>query len=342
MAKLFNENDEISEISTGIKNGKIAIFPTETVYGIGANALNESAVKKIFVAKGRPSDNPLIVHISDFEMLNNLVNDLNEIEKLLVNKFWPGPLTVILKKKDIIPNIVTCGMDTVGIRMPNNKIALSIIKKAGVPIAAPSANISGRPSGTNISDIFNELNDKVDYIIDGGNTVIGLESTVVKVDKNIVKILRPGKISPDDIAKLGLEVKLDTHIFENVKNGEIVESPGMKHKHYAPNILSYLVFSEREEKMIKKIQDIINENLDKKICVIGCEEHRSCFMSSNYISYGKMNNLFEISQNMFTVLRKVDNLNCDMCIIEGVEKKSIGIAIMNRLIRACGYNYLEI
>ena len=196
------EENKICEASNEIKNGNLVIFPTETVYGIGANALNDEACKNIFKAKGRAGDNPLIVHVNNLEMIKQIVEKPNEIEKELINAFCPGPFTIILKAKDIIPKSVTAGLDTVGIRMPSNKVAKKLIEYAGVPIAAPSANISGRPSGTNIEDIKNEFDGKVSVILDGGNVDIGLESTVVRVINNIVKILRPGKITKEDIEKL--------------------------------------------------------------------------------------------------------------------------------------------
>ena len=198
----FNEEkevkiEEIKEAANGIKEGKLVLFPTETVYGIGANALDTNAVKKIFVAKGRASDNPLIVHISNINMLEQIVENIGEIEKRLINKFWPGPLTIIFNRKseNIIPNSVTAGLNTVGVRMPSNEIARELIELSGVPIAAPSANVSGRPSGTNVQDIIEELDGKVHYIIDGGKTIIGLESTVIRVIDKKIEILRPGKRS---------------------------------------------------------------------------------------------------------------------------------------------------
>lgn len=345
--KIYNFKDridekELNEIACAIKNRKLIVFPTETVYGIGANALDSKAIAKIFKAKGRPSDNPLIVHVSDKDMIKDIVRNINEIEQELIDKFMPGPITIILPKSDIIPDNVTCSLDTVGIRIPENEIARKIIKKAGVPIAAPSANISGKPSGTNIEDIKKELNNKVDYIVDGGTCKIGLESTVVKVQNGVVRILRPGKISPDDIVKLGLKVELDLHIFNDVKAGEMVESPGMKHRHYAPEANAVLVEFDLNN-MIDSIKKIVYDNKDsyKKIAIVGFNEHSSFFESLDnieFISFGSINNLDEVSSNIFKVLRELDNKNIDFCIIEGVKKEGIGIAIMNRLLRACSYN----
>lgn len=207
MGKIFDWKNsineyELEEVVSRIRSGDLVVFPTETVYGIGTIALDSLATSKIYTAKGRPSDNPLIVHVSDFDMLKKCTKEISEIEEKLIKAFMPGPFTLILKKSDIIPNEVSANLDTVGIRMPSNKIANTIISRAAVPVAAPSANVSGRPSGTNISDIKKELLDKVSIMIDGGDSDIGLESTVVKVVDNIPVILRPGKISVEDIEKV--------------------------------------------------------------------------------------------------------------------------------------------
>lgn len=350
MTKIYDfknniESNELREVASCIRDGGLVVFPTETVYGIGANAINKDAVNKIFKAKGRPSDNPLIVHVSDKKMLNDVAKDINKIEEKLINSFMPGPITIILNKKKNIPDNVTCGLNTVGIRMPENKIAREVIKTCGVPIAAPSANISGKPSGTNIEDIKDELSNKVDIIIDGGNCDIGLESTVVKVKENKVIILRPGKVTPEDIRKIGLEVKLDTHIFSDVKNEEKVESPGMKHRHYAPKAKSVLVDFNNDD-MVSKIINILKENMKKynSIAIIGFEEHRKYFEKMEnikYLEFGRIGDLDQISRNIFKMLRKLDRDKVEFCIIEGVEKKGLGIAIMNRLLRACSYNEIK-
>ena len=323
-----------------IKNGGLVLFPTETVYGIGANGLDENAVKKIYMAKGRKQDNPLILHISDFNMLSKIAKNISEIEYTLIKAFWPGPFTIILNRTDIVPDIVTAGLDTVGVRMPSGNIAKELISYAGVPIAAPSANISGRPSGTNISDIFQELSDKVDYIIDGGECEVGLESTVVRVIDGIPNILRPGKISPEDIQKTVGTVKVDDHILKNIKMDEKVLSPGMKYRHYAPKSKCILVYSPNNQKMIEKVREISKGYYNPLI--ISCNENASCYDVRNKIMYGSKENLREIAQNIFKDLRKVDEFEPDIVIIEGVKSEGIGLAIMNRLIRACEYHYIKV
>lgn len=323
-----------------IKNGGLVLFPTETVYGLGANGLDGNAVKKIYKAKGREQDNPLILHVSNFDMVPKIAKNISDIEYTLMKTFWPGPFTIILDRTEIVPDIVTAGLDTVGVRMPSGPIAKELISYADIPIAAPSANVSGRPSGTNISDIFEELSDKVDYIVDGGECEVGLESTVVRVVDGIPNILRPGKISPEDIKKAVGIVKIDEHILKDIETDEKVLSPGMKYKHYAPKAHCVLVYSEDNEKMIKKIQEIIQKYTNP--LVISCNENAKYYDVKNKILYGSKENLNEIAQNIFKDLRKVDSFKPDIVIIEGVKNDGIGLAIMNRLIRACEYHFIKI
>ncbi len=342
MTKIINfknsiNNKDLEEIKNSFINGKLVIFPTETVYGIGANALDKKAVDSIFIAKGRAQDNPLIVHISNFDMLNNIVKKPNKIEQLLIDIFMPGPFTLILKKKKIIPDNVTCGLNTVGIRFPDNKIANTIIEYTNLPIAAPSANISSKPSGTNIDDIKEDFLDKVDIIIDGGNSKIGLESTVCKVINGIPTILRPGKITPNDIKNITGKVNIDKHVFINTKENDSVESPGMKYKHYAPTTPCILIYGKTDQDYI----DLINKYKEEKTTIIGFNEHKDYFKDYIFYNLGNKNDLDEIAKNIFTLLRKADKDNSNLIIIEGVKKEGLGIAIMNRLLRSCSFNYYE-
>lgn len=337
--KNSEDYDKIKDAAQVIKNGGLVLFPTETVYGIGANGLNEIAVKKIFEAKGRAQDNPLILHISNFEMLDEIATDITELEHKLMDFFWPGPFTIILNKKEIVPSVVTGGLNTVAVRMPSNKIANRLIQYAGVPIAAPSANISGRPSGTCLDDIYEELAAKMDYIIDGGKCEVGLESTVVKVENGEVRILRPGKITKEQIEQV-VSAKYDKHIFEDLKPGEQVLSPGMKYRHYAPQTRCVLVYSENSDKMVEKINEL-SKNY-KKVSVICAREDKLKYTVDNVLDYGSKDDLEEIASNIFTLLRKVDSKNSDIVFIEGIKKEGIGVAIMNRLIRACSHEYIEL
>lgn len=335
---LKNNNDytKIKPASESIKQGKLVLFPTETVYGIGANALNEEAVKDIFVAKGRAQDNPLIVHIANLDMLDNLVKNIGKIELKLMETFWPGPLTIVLEKKPIIPSIITGGLDTVAIRMPSNEIARKLIEYSKCPIAAPSANISGKPSGTLVEDIINELDGKVDYIIDSGKVEIGVESTVVRVVEDTVHILRPGKITPEDIQKLGLNVFIEKQILGEYKEGEKIMSPGIKYKHYAPKTECLMVYSKDEEKLVNKI----NENIKGKKAVVICKTKNLEKYNTPYkLDMGET--LEEITSNIFTLLRKADKYNAEIIVVEGVQKDGLGLAIMNRLLRACSHKFIE-
>ena len=334
--------EELKVICNLIKNGELVIFPTETVYGIGANALDKDAVSKIFIAKGRPADNPLIVHIADKRDIEKYVREITPVEQKLIDTFMPGPFTLILPKKDIIPDIVSGGLDTIGIRMPSNVIARGIISFSGVPIAAPSANVSGRPSGTSIEDIRKELEGRVSAIIDGGETEIGLESTVVKVIHEIPVILRPGKITDKDIIDAVGIAKYDNKIFEKVTEEQIVESPGMKYKHYAPNTKCKMVYCEDELDQIFYINRYIRQ-YKGDVALLSFDEHREKIVisDSRFISLGSKDNLNEIAKNIYSALRKADSINAEVILIEGVKREGIGIAIMNRLLRAAGYDILE-
>lgn len=329
------QEKELKKAAEAIQNGKLVIFPTETVYGIGANALNKEAVEQIFMAKGRAQDNPLIVHIAKKEMLTDLVTNVTPIEQKLMDAFWPGPFTIILEKRESIPDVVSAGLSTVGIRMPDSDTAKKLIEYANVPIAAPSANISGKPSGTNLQDIKREFWGKVEYMIDGGWVEIGVESTVVRVIDEKVHLLRPGKITPEQITKLVGDVIIDKHILGKLEKDEIVRSPGMKYRHYAPNTECVLVMGE-EENMINKINELICS--EENILVLAKTKNIDRYHTKCKLAMG--NTLEEISQNLFTLLRKVDNYNVDRVLIEGVKQEGLGLAILNRLLRACEYHVI--
>lgn len=337
---LRNDNNytKLEQAGKIIKEGGLVLFPTETVYGIGANGLDGNAVKKIYEAKGRASDNPLILHIANLEMLSQIAQNISDIEKNLMEAFWPGPFTIILNRTEIVPDIVTAGLETVGIRMPSGIIAQKLIEYANVPIAAPSANISGRPSGTNLEDIYDELKDKMDFIINGGSTEVGLESTVVRVINGVPHILRPGKITAEDIKNVVGTVEIDEHILHKTGEGQKILSPGMKYRHYAPNAKCILVYSKENNQLINKIQELASAY--KNPIIITQSENLEKLKGLRTIDMG--NSLEDISKNIFTILRKVDKYHPDIVIIEGVEKEGLGLAIMNRLIRACEYNYIEI
>lgn len=334
--------EELKIVCNLIKNGELVIFPTETVYGIGANALDENAVAKIFLAKGRPADNPLIVHIADRKTIEKIAKDITEVEQKLIDAFMPGPFTIILKKKDVLPSNVTGGLDTVAVRMPNNVIAKAIIQFSNCPIAAPSANISGRPSGTDIEEIRQELEGKVSAIIDGGKTEIGLESTVVKVVDETPIILRPGKITAEDIKSVVGKCIIDNTILSKVDENQKVESPGMKYKHYAPKTECLLVYCEDDLDQIFEINRIIKKYRGD-VVLLGLKEHSEKIVMSKerYIELGSKEDLDSVARNFYSALRKADEFNAQIVIIEGVKKEGLGLAIMNRMLRTCGFNYIE-
>ena len=343
MSKIYDwkekiKKQELNDVIEKLKNDEIVILPTETVYGLAASAYSDKACIKIFEAKGRAQDNPLIVHVSDKKMIYDITKGTNEIEEKLIDSFMPGPFTLILEKKECICDTVTCSGKTVGIRMPTNKIINEVIKESGLPLAAPSANVSGRPSGTCIEDIKNEFDEKVLIMVDGGKCDIGIESTVVKVEDGIPVILRPGFITEDDIKKVVGTVKLSDKLFKKVEKDEKVESPGMKYRHYAPKTKCVLV--DYKENQIDIINDLIDKNLD--CVVLGFIEDKDKIKISDekFICLGSKNNLKEVSSNVFSSLRKVDEMNCSLAIIEGLERKNFGLSIMNRLVRACENNVL--
>lgn len=334
------EEKTIQEASNVIKAGGLVLFPTETVYGIGADGLNEDAVKKIFKAKGRASDNPLILHIDNMDMLDIIAKDITPLEYKLMDAFWPGPFTIVLNKKECVPSVVTGGLNTVAVRMPKNIIANKLIHASKTPIAAPSANISGKPSGTCIEDIYDELKSNMDYIIDGGKCEVGIESTVVKVEKDKVIILRPGKITKEDIEGVFKSVILDEHIMGIMEEGEKVLSPGMKYKHYAPETKCIMLYSDDEEKIVNKIYEIKKEV--SNLVIICSEELKNKLDDTNILNYGSKKATLEIASNIFTLLRKADATKADLIVIEGIKEEKIGLAIMNRLIRACSHRYYKI
>lgn len=334
--------EELKIVCNLIRNGELVIFPTETVYGIGANALDENAVGKIFIAKGRPSDNPLIVHLADRRKIEEIAQDITEVERKLIDAFMPGPFTIILKRKPIVPDIVTAGLDTVAVRIPENVIARGIITFSGVPIAAPSANVSGKPSGTNIKDIRKELEGKVSVIVDGGETQIGIESTVVKVIDEVPVILRPGKVTPEEIEKVTGIVKIDKNIFGRISQNDIVESPGMKYRHYAPETSCKLIYCQDDLDQVFYLKKFVKE-YQGNVVVIGFKEHEEKLLldSERFISVGKKDDLESFAKNIYSALRKADEIKPREILIEGVKKEGLGYAIMNRLIRTCEHNFFE-
>lgn len=332
----------IEEAGKVIRNGGTVAFPTETVYGLGANALDDEAVKKIFIAKGRPQDNPLIIHVSTKE-ISGLVKDVPEVAQKIIDKFWPGPLTVILEKKDIIPNVTSANLNTIGIRMPNSEIALKLIELSERPIAAPSANISGRPSPTEVERCVEDLNGRVDYIIGGESSDIGVESTIVDCTVNPPLVLRPGGITLEMLKEINPEIELDKALKSKPNDDFKPKAPGMKYKHYAPNA-HLKIIKGKNEKTIEIINEIVENYIEKgnDVAILTTNENLNKFNNGKVISLGSENDLKEIAKNLFEALRKCDDLGVQYILCQGFEENGVGLAIMNRLNKAAGYDILEV
>jgi L-threonylcarbamoyladenylate synthase len=316
-----------------ISSGEIVAFPTETVYGLGANALDPSAISKIYQMKGRPSDNPLIVHIADMKTLRRLVSEISPRDMRIIKKFWPGPVTLVLKKSKIVPKITTGGLGTIAVRMPRNKIALALIKRSGFPIAAPSANISGRPSPTNASHVKDDLDGKVKMILDGGNTEIGIESTVIDMTLRTPVILRPGGISKESIEdEIGKVHFHDSLLGPRTSTKKINKSPGMKYRHYSPNARVVIVEGSRiraKAKIIELTEKLKDEG--KKVSIMTASKS----LKPNVDSVLYMGNTLDtIARNLFANLRKADNDHIDVIVVQGIHYNNTGFAIMNRLKKA--------
>ena len=325
-------DEQLHKVANLLKAGKTVVFPTETVYGLGANALDPEAAKKIYEAKGRPSDNPLIVHISKKEDVDFLAGNISQDSKLLMEAFWPGPLTLILDKSDNVPIETTGGLMTVAIRMPSNPIARKLIDLAGVPIAAPSANISGRPSITSSKYLVEELCERVDAIIISEDSEIGLESTVIDMTASTPVILRPGKIGKTEIEKiLNKEIELDPSLRDE---NAAPKSPGMKYKHYSPNATVIVVTGSLDE-MKQKINQKLSLDKNKSDTVkVVCLEERVSLYDGYGISWGK--NSQEAAKNLFKILRLMDEQNIEVVYFEALNSDEISEAVMNRLIKAAG------
>ncbi len=336
--KLLKSNKESINLACSlIKSGEIVGVPTETVYGLAGDATNPEAIKKIFAAKGRPADNPLIVHISNMNMLEKLVSFVSEDAKILAKTFWPGPLTIIMPKSKFVCDEVCAGLDSVGIRMPANKTALELIEKSQIPFAAPSANLSGKPSPTTAQDVYDDLNGKIPLIIDGGECEAGVESTVISVLEKTPIILRPGVITKEDIeGVLNKEILIARAITEDIRASEKVLSPGMKYKHYSPNA-EVIILKGSLEKFINYVKTK-NEPTYYAMCFDGEEK----LIPIKSISYGAENDSMAQAHNLFKVLRKLDKENAKKVFVRCPASSGISLAVYNRLIRSAGFKIIKL
>ncbi len=338
--------DALKPAIEAVRRGGVVVFPTETVYGVGADAFNRRAVRKIFEVKGRPADNPLIVHVCSMEQVENVAREISDDAKKLMDAFWPGPLTVVLPKREEVPAEVTAGLDTVAVRMPSHRVALKLIEGCETPIAAPSANIAGKPSGTKAEHVMQDFYGKVDVIIDSGDTPLGLESTVVKIEKDRVVVLRPGFITPEDIESV---IGKKAVLYEQLKGKDLSKplSPGMKYRHYAPDADMVVVVGENRDLVIRKISEVAISELKK-----GRKVGTLLFDDETHAALKKLENLVVIklcgrdarkaARTLFSVLREFDKENVDFIVAEGRIEDGLWISIMNRLKKAAEGRIIQV
>lgn len=334
--------DKIEEAAAIIRSGGLVAFPTETVYGLGADALSAEASGKIYAAKGRPSDNPLIVHVADFADMERIARVMPEAAKKLADAFWPGPLTMIVEKNELVPYETTGGMDTVAIRMPNHPVALELIRRSGGYIAAPSANTSGKPSPTQAEHVALDMDGRIPMILDGGPVGIGIESTIVDLTEEIPMVLRPGYITPQMLEEVVGEVKMDPGIIAS-DSTQKPKAPGMKYKHYAPKADLILVDGE-ESKVIAKINALAKEAAaaGRSVGIIGTDETIAAYRSGQAVSIGARSDEEAIARHLYSILREFDEMDVDIIYSESFATPRIGQAIMNRLLKAAGHQVITV
>lgn len=339
----MEDREQLKEAAEVLKRGGLVAFPTETVYGLGANALDEAAARKIYEAKGRPSDNPLIAHIAEFEEIAPLVAEIPEMGRRLAEAFWPGPLTLIFPKSALVPYGTTGGLDTVAIRMPSDPVASELIRLAGVPVAAPSANTSGRPSPTTAAHVYQDMNGKIDIIVDGGPVGIGVESTIVDVTEAIPVLLRPGAITMEMLQAAVGNVLIDPAILGPISADIHPKAPGMKYRHYAPKADLTLVEGDAQA-VVAEINRLASEQRlqGKKVGIICTDETKNMYVSGIIKSIGVREKEETVAHNLYAVLRDFDDLEVEYIYSESFPESHLGQAIMNRLNKAAGYRILKV
>lgn len=334
--KMLSDSDEdIALAAQLLKSGEVVGIPTETVYGLAADAENESAVKKIFEAKGRPSDNPLIVHISDISMLDRLVSEVSPVALKCAERFWPGPLTMVMPKSDNIPYVTSGGLDTVGVRFPSHKTAQKIISACGKALAAPSANLSGSPSPTLAKHVLDDMNGRISAIVDGGSCTVGVESTVVSFESGAIRVLRPGMVSVDMLKEVCENVIVDKGVLSQLDISAKVRSPGMKYKHYSPKAQVYIIKGSTRA-VVAYLEEHIHTQKD--IAVDYCGELAGDHV--RVLPYGSTAK--EQAQNLFAVLRKCDDVGAERVFVRCPDKSGEGLAVYNRLLRAAAFRIIEV
>ena len=334
---------DTAEAAEILRRGGLLGIPTETVYGLGANGLNPDAVGRIFAAKGRPQDNPLILHIPSADWLERYCGDIPDTAYALAERFWPGPLTMVLRRKRVVPDVVTAGLDTVGMRCPAHPVCRAILAAADVPVAAPSGNTSGRPSPTNMADMLEDMDGKIQCLVDGGPCAVGVESTILDLTCTPPRLLRPGGVPVEQIERLIGPIAIDKAVNGVLDGEERPRAPGMKYRHYAPHADLQLVEGETD-RVVEVINNLVKEKLaeGKKVGVICTDETRVRYPQGEVRSVGLRAKEETIAHNLFAVLREFDDLNVDCIYSESFSKDHLGQAIMNRLTKAAGYHILNV
>ncbi len=333
---VIKDRENILKAAEALKNGKLVAIPTETVYGLAANALDPEAVKNIFIAKGRPQDNPLIVHVACADEVAPLVEKIDPRFPALAKRFWPGALTVIMKKSALVPDVTSGGLDTVAVRCPSNPIANAIIKAAGVPLAAPSANTSGKPSPTRASHVMDDMNGKISMVVDGGSCEIGVESTVITLANGAARLLRPGGVTPEQLKEVLPELEIDPAVFEKLQSNEKAISPGMKYKHYSPDASVTLLKGSLE-----KAAEFVNSSPDESRCVLCFNGEAEKFTCPAFEYGGEADGLSQAA-NVFDILRKVDEAGFKQAYVRCPEAKGVGLAVYNRLLRSAAFKVVDL
>ena len=333
VTKRLNTDDiGLEKASCILKNGGVVGIPTETVYGLAANAYDSDAIAKIFKAKGRPQDNPLIVHIANIDTLYEIAKDIPKNALLCAQKFWPGPLTMVLNKTDKIPEAVSAGLSTVAVRMPKNETARQLILKSELPLAAPSANTSGSPSPTTANHVINDLDGKIDAVLMGEDCDVGVESTVITLAGEHPVLLRPGGVTLEQLQEILPDITVSDAVLNQLKKDENAESPGMKYKHYAPKTETFLVEGDN-------FAEYVNQ---KENAVAVCFAEEESAINTKKIVYGSFKNPESLAKNLFDVLRSVDNMDAKTVYIHAPTKDGIGLAVYNRLIRAAAFKVIKL
>lgn len=337
-------DEELEEACRILQKGGLVAFPTETVYGLGGDAMHPEASAKIYAAKGRPSDNPLIVHIADMDALEDIAQSVPEAAVKLADHFWPGPLTMIFPKKEAVPKSTTGGLETVAVRMPSHPVARALIRESGVYIAAPSANTSGRPSPTKAEHVKEDLDGRIDMILDGGAVGIGLESTIVDLSTGVPTILRPGYITGEMLEDVLGEVQVDPAILSQKMNPNIVaKAPGMKYRHYAPKGQMTIIEGDTG-KVVEEINRLVKEKTDEgcSVAVIATEETKDAYACANVRSVGSRATEGSIAAGLYDILREMDHIGAEYIYAESFEKDTLGKAIMNRMLKAAAYHVIKV